>query len=326
MLNGKKILFITPAYFDYPEIIRSGLEEQGAEVDLIYCSPTDAINKIISVLSDLLLKKYEKRYFRIQKKRIKKSYDFILIIRADLIPEDFIKFLRVRNPVSFFIQYLWDDIGMFPSITDSFNYFDRILSYNIHDSKEFGLKFRPFFFIPDDVGMKEKRKQYDLFFIGIFHTDRVEVIEKVKRLNPGVNFYLHFYINLLTFLKAGIPFKYLKLFRLRKMNYKEMIGIVKRSSAVLDIPKPTQRGLSTRVIEALGAGVKVITTNVNVKEYEFYNCNNFLIIDREKPLIEKEWMPLPYKVYDEGLVNRYHISNWIGDVFNSDININMVQY
>jgi hypothetical protein len=65
---------------------------------------------------------------------------------------------------------------------------------------------------------------------------------------------------------------------------------------------------------------------VNVKEYEFYNCNNFLIIDREKPLIEKEWMPLPYKVYDEGLVNRYHLSNWIGDVFNSDININMVQY
>jgi hypothetical protein len=314
MLKDKKILFISPPYFSYPDIIKSGIESQRAKVDLFYSQPVGAISKFAAVCSTRIYDKLKERYFKVLHERIKGPYDYVLIIRADLIPEEFIGFLRHNNPGSIFIQYLWDDVGLFPALLDTFQYFNRILSYNIHDSKKYGLVFRPFFFIPDDEPLGEKPKKYDLFFIGIFHTDRLKVIEEIMLQNPGIKLYLHFYISVITFLKKGIPLKKLKLFRFRKMNYKEMIRIVKSSSAVLDIPKPLQKGLSTRIFEAMGAGAKVITTNEKVREYEFFN-NNFLIIDRDKPLVNKEWLTLPFKDYENGLLSGYHVSTWIFDVF-----------
>jgi hypothetical protein len=316
MLQDKKVLFIAPPYFDYPEIIKSGIEAHGAKVDLFYSQPVDAFSRFISVFNNSFYERLKKRYFKVLHEKIKGPFDFVLIIRADLIPGEFLEFLRHKNHNTFFIQYLWDDIEFFPALLDSYRFFDRILSYSVNDSKKYGLVFRPFFFIPNaEPENRDPGKKYDLFFIGIFHTDRLSLIEKAINLNPEVSFYHHFYINPITFFKAGIPFRKLKLFRFRKMGYQEMIRMVKQSSAILDIPKPSQQGLSTRILEALGAGTKVITTNENVRNYEFFNDNNFLIIDREKPMIEYEWITLPFAEYDKGLLSRYNISKWIEDVY-----------
>jgi hypothetical protein len=319
MVQDKRILFIAPAYFDYPEIIRSELEAQGATVDLFYSLPSGFVSKFAAHASPRLFNRIKERYFRGLPKRIKGCYDYVLIIRADLIQEQVLKSLRQKNPDTIFIQYLWDDIGMFPALLDTFRYFDRILSYDIHDSRQYGLIFRPFFFVPDDKQVEKKSKVYDLFFIGSFHTDRLEVIEKIKRLNPGINFYAHLYISPITFLKRGIPLKKLRLFRFRKMSYGEMNRVIRSSMAVLDIPKPAQRGLSTRIFEAMGAGSKVITTNANVKEYEFYNDDSILIIDRDNTLIDCDWMKRTSEKYDYKTLDGYHCLNWIRDIIGIDV-------
>jgi hypothetical protein len=318
MLENKRILFIAPGYFNYSALIRSSLISFGAEVDLFNNQPAGFAYKLSSVTSQNLLKRFEARYFRKLQKRIKGSYNYVLIIRADVLPEEFLDYLKSTNHGTVFIQYIWDDIRFFPALLDTFRYFDRILSYDSHDCKKYGLVFRPFFFIPDDESEKNS-KEFDLFFIGIFHTDRLKVLERVRQLNPGIGLYPHLYISPVTFFKAGIPFKKLKLFSFKKMSHQDMISLVRRSTAILDIPKPSQQGLTTRIFEALGAGSKVITTNGNVSEYEFYNESNFMILDRENPKIAIDWLHIPFEGYDVKALAKFQILSWIIDVFDIQI-------
>ena len=50
-----------------------------------------------------------------------------------------------------------------------------------------------------------------------------------------------------------------------------------------------------RTIEiALGMRKKSITTNLDIKEYDFYDKNNILIIDRKNPIINKEFLETNY--------------------------------
>jgi hypothetical protein len=316
MLKNKKILFLTPEFYTYPELIKSSLESMGAVVDLFSNRPTNLTGKFSEVF---LSKKYEKvksRYFDSLIGKTKSDYDYILIIRADLIPLSHLLKLKNKFSGSFFIQYIWDDLHLFPKLFESFQYFDRILSYDFQESQKYGLTFRPFFF----TKYRNSKKAYHLsggkvFFIGAYHTDRLSIIEKVKKLNPEIKFHFHLYINPITYILAKLPLKYLPDFRFWKMKYSDMLEEIESSAAVLDIQNISQRGLTTRVFEALGAGSKIITVNKSILEFDFYNEDNILLLDRNYPKIEQSWLDIPFKPYEESIVKKYFIEEWIKEVF-----------
>ncbi|MFH4210110.1 lipopolysaccharide biosynthesis protein, partial [Acinetobacter baumannii] len=68
----------------------------------------------------------------------------------------------------------------------------------------------------------------------------------------------------------------------------EIIKLYAKSNVILDISHPGQSGLTMRTFEAIGAGKKLITTNLNIKEYPFYNSDNIFIISRDKLVLEKD--------------------------------------
>jgi hypothetical protein len=316
MIKGEKILFLTPEFYNYPLLIRDTMVSMGAEVDLFYNRPTSVLNKLYRFFSSDMYEKAKEKYFKQLIKRTGSVYDQILIIRADLIPDHFFAVLKHNYPDARFIQYIWDDIDLFPRLTETFRYFDRILSYNIIDCQKYGLVLRPFFFVrrPDTKQINKIIKN-ELFFIGAYHSDRLKVIKKVKALNPQIKFRTLFYINPITFLLYKIPLKDLSYFNFKKMKYAAMLETIENSTAILDIQNISQHGLTTRVFEALGAGAKVITCNESIVKYDFYKEANILIIDRENPLIEESWMSIPYEKYSDDFLHNYHISKWVTDVF-----------
>jgi hypothetical protein len=316
MLRSKKILFISPSYFNYSSLIKSTLESLGASVDLFSNRPTSLISKFSGVLNKKIYEGIKIRYFRKLLKDIKGNYDYILVIRADLIPVDFLQALKIVCPEAKFIQYVWDDIHLFPLLLDSFRFFDRVLSYDLSDSAEYSLVFRPFFFLEQQAGKRTlSSATHELFFIGSYHTDRLPVLENVMKLNPGIELYSHFYINPVSFILNKIPVRKIRLFNFGKMKYFEMIKTIEGSLAILDIQNVSQHGLTTRIFEALGARSKIVTTNSNIIDYEFYNDRNILIVDRNNPIIEKSWLHAPYEKYDDKLLGNYHITRWIQEVF-----------
>lgn len=316
MLNGKRILFIAPEFFHYCILIEQALRSNGAIVDMHYSRPKSKLSKFFFIFSKIIYKKINQRYFKKLLECVAQDYHYIFIIRADLIPLDFLKKIRIKYQGAKFIHYIWDDISLFPEILDSFQYFDRILSYEPDDCAKYGLIFRPFFFVNQYNSEKiVKHHLHDIFFIGSFHTDRLEVLKNVKRLNPNLNFYLHFYINPITFLLNNVIWSKGSSFRFRKMKYATMINIIENSRAILDIQNISQNGLTTRIFEALGAKSKIITSNKNILKYDFYNSENIFIVDRNNPVIEKEWLEHPYYEYDFSLLGKYNINYWILEVF-----------
>ena len=63
---------------------------------------------------------------------------------------------------------------------------------------------------------------------------------------------------------------------------------------------------------------KIVTNNISVKNYDFYDENNILICDFEDFSELYEFMQKPYRKIDENIINKYGFKNWIHYVFDLD--------
>ena len=84
---------------------------------------------------------------------------------------------------------------------------------------------------------------------------------------------------------------------------------------LLDISRKEQKGLTFRVFESLGLEKKLITTNSDIKNYDFYNPNNILIINEECPAIPLDFFNNEYQAIPELILKKYTLSNWVDAVF-----------
>jgi hypothetical protein len=100
-----------------------------------------------------------------------------------------------------------------------------------------------------------------------------------------------------------------------KLKPNEVEKFLDESFVFLDLLRPNQTGLSFRVFEALAHQKKLITTNAAIKEYDFYNPNNIIIIDSGNVNIDPAFFKTPYKPLPEALYNKYTISNFVDTVF-----------
>ncbi|MBR5637805.1 MAG: hypothetical protein IKW81_12840, partial [Pseudobutyrivibrio sp.] len=109
----------------------------------------------------------------------------------------------------------------------------------------------------------------------------------------------------------------------------EIRDMVKNSKAVIDLAHIKQQGLTMRTMETLGIKRKLVTNNIYLKDYEFYNESNDLILTdlvakadkaeatgdySEFVLPGSEWLDKPY-VEDEAVRTKYSIHAWIDNLF-----------
>ena len=311
-ISDKKILFISNNYFGYYKHIFSALSKRGALVDWFSDVPTGTISRLKEALSSGGNIAYD-RYYEGLIKKLSNYYDYILVIKGDVVPLSFLDYLKEKYIDAQFIMYHWDDIDLFPSIVGKFKYFDRILSYNIFDCEKYNLILRPIFYVP--MQGVNKTKSVDVSIVGSYNTVRGRFIRKFKELNPDVDLYSHYYINPLIFLKERLGWSTRKEYKFHKLSYVDMMKLVSRSKACLDVPHSRQQGLTTRSIEALPYQTKIITTNPNIKLYDYYSSHNHLIVDIDNPVVSKDWIEAPYEKVDEDIVLNYSIDYWVNDIF-----------
>ena len=101
----------------------------------------------------------------------------------------------------------------------------------------------------------------------------------------------------------------------KPMTYLENVEMVKESKCVLDFVYSKQTGLSMRAYESMAAHRKYITNNAEVKNYDFYNPSNILVVDAQKPAIPKEFIDSPFEPVDENVMYKYSIKGFIDEVF-----------
>lgn len=326
-LEGKRILFFAPAFFGYENKIAEKMEQLGAVVDLYdERSVKKAYEKaLLKISPKIFALKTRKYYEKIIEENKGKQYDYVLVIKCEMLPIDFLRKLKKLNPDAQFCLYLYDSIKNIKGILHKTKEFDRVLSFDLDDVKQYRhIIFRPLFYLDCYQQQTESNAtyKYDICFIGTIHSDRYAIIEQIKNMahQRGLNYYFHCY------LQGKFIYHYYKItkkefrdtakddFSFQKISSSKIVDFIKNTRTVLDIQHPKQTGLTMRTIEMLGMNKKLITTNVNIKEYDFYDPNNILVIDRKNIIIPESFLVTPYKKIKEDVYKRYSLESWICDV------------
>ena len=328
----KRVLFIHIDFYEYNYRIIDKMHELGYDVDS-FCEDA-GINFFEKLICKVNSKYIISKSLRMQGDLIRSmrsqqiQYDLIFVIKGERLSRKFLSELRRINPNARIILYLWDDVARVTNFFDNRECYDKILSFDKHDAMEYGLSFLPLFFCDEFRIKSSDKKSLDIYFSGWEHSNRRELIETMLPVfnDMKMKVYIHLYTGRwktfkdkakqLSFKKTPVYIKY------NKLTMQENAKLTTSSRVIIDIQHPTQKGLSMRTMETLSAKAKLITTNGDIKNYDFYNPQNILIVDREKPVIDRRFLTTPYEDISDEIVEKYSLTNWVKAVLE---NINGVK-
>jgi len=327
-IKGKKILFFSPAFFDYESKIKSKMQEMGAIVDLYDGrSVTKARDRALMKIFPNIFNNRTIEYFNnILKENKDKNYDYIFIVKCDMMSKEILEEYHKTFPNAIFCLYLWDSIKNIKGISEKFGYFHRVFSFDKKDvEKTQNLQFRPLFYL--DIYKKEVKTdnnyKYDFCFCGTIHADRFKIIKKIFGIcnEKKYRFYTYCYLqsNFIYYFykitKSEFRLIPKEVFSFTKLSSQIISDLVDDSRVILDIQHPKQSGLTMRTIEMVGMNKKLVTTNQEIKKYDFYNPENILVIDRENIVIPDAFLLTEYQSIDPEIYKNYSLENWINDIF-----------
>lgn len=325
----KKVLFIAPGYFNYHKMIKAKLENLGFEVDYFSDRPTEnSLFKAVSrVNPSLVYKKVEPYFNEIISKTENTQYDYVFFIRAMsyCFSNEMMRKLKNSQKKAVFLSYQWDSVLNLKDIASYWEFFDRVYSFDRIDCEENErLKFLPLFYEDDYKIPFEKREgyKYDYCYIGTAHPKKYKFIEEMSSKlsdNFKSGFIFHYMPSRLKFFYHKVKNPEYKRARLKdfsreKLSKEETVDIVKNSFCVLDSPQDNQNGATMRVIECLGANKKLITTNSDLVNYDFYNPVNIYIyngeFDFDSDFFKKDYQQPDIKIYE-----KYSLKSFLKTIF-----------
>lgn len=323
-LKGGKILLICPRFFGYEKSICDELEACGASVWVINADPSGILGTFISTLQRLHIKAAKIiRWFehRILNQINSIKFDYVLVICGWAVTSYCVKKIRENhlNGSGRMVLYYWDSLDLLKDDISRWSFFDKIFTFdkNDYDAHKDLFDFLPLFYCNNYLDMDERHHKYHISTIGSYKYDRYFMIERLKNQNPRINIYSYLYTPkwMILFHKA-FRRKYrnidLKKLSFKKLTTSDIKYRYEESDAVLDIPRTGQNGLTMRTFECLAMKKKIVTTNANVVQYDFYNSNNIFVMDRDLlELPKREWFESPYSNLNEGIIEKYSITNWI---------------
>jgi hypothetical protein len=314
----RKLLFIAPDYYGFNEVVLQGLRQYSdCEVKNLvsnfkykYKNPTErAYNFLLKTFLGRNLKR-EKREAYIKELLGKREYDILLINAPYLLTDEQIEAALKRTKFS--IAIFWDSIEKIPMQKKYLDKFDVIYSFEPDDCKKHHLKqITNFYFAENNIPTE---LLYDVCYLATYD-DRIKAAESIFKYFEQHNItakgrmYLDTHQPLpknIEAIKKIIPFS---------KSYQFYLD----SKIILDIAHPHQKGLSFRPYEAIGLRKKLITTNKDIANYDFYNPNNICIIEDVNNIsIPTDFFKTDYQEIEVALREKYYIKNWINIIINGN--------
>ena len=316
-----KITILSLDKWGYNKFIAEALEQKGHEVTNIdfdkfkYKYPS-----ILHKIANFFTKTFFNYNFKREhlNKSISKlisnqpKQDYTLIIKSDNLSISTIKNIK-KNTLNL-VTFLNDSTSRYPRMKKVFPYFDMVYAFDPDDVAKYDFKLitNYIYFEYKDLILPEPE----------FNVFNISSLDKRTQTMP--NFAAYFNKHNIDFKLIAFSSEYddslegTNIEHTTKMyGLEEVLEIVKQSRILLDLQRPKQKGLSFRVFEALALNKKLITTNKDVINYDFYDANNICIVDPENIEIASDFFKTPYKPIKPEIVNHYHVSSWVEQVFNA---------
>jgi hypothetical protein len=318
-MNAKKILLISPSFFNYEKRIETELIKQGYCVTLLNDRVSNGFFYKVSLrcFPSLISRLSEVFYLKKIKELCNQSFECIVVIKGEALSEKIIKELLIQIKHTKNCYYLWDSINNTFNSINKAKHFQCVATFDPVDAKNQKWKYLPLFASTKETVTNAPYK-WDICFIGTAHSDRLKILQKIKNnLNFENNLFCFAYIpsRVILWIKKAI-FPVFKKFNntelsTKPMPYSDVITTFNTSRAIIDIEHFGQNGLTMRSIEVLLSGKKLITTNKTILQSDLYHPSRVLLIDREHPIINSEFLQSIIEPIDNRLKSIYSIDNFV---------------
>lgn len=279
--------------------------------------------KVLSPYKDvnLLFRIIREVYFRIPflsqviwyNKSILKFQPKFLIISDPLITSKYLKWLHRKFPYAQ-INFCYNNmVGKARHIKPSeIPAYIRIWTYDSHDSKAYSIRLRHIFPYHSCYIKPKKQAKYDVLFVGK-DKGRSEFLLALEKDLISLGLRTKFIIT------ADGRFSRKKAFHQKTITYSEITELVSESKAVLNISMENQEGITMRDLESFFNNIKLITTNKNIINTDFYIPGNVFIfgeddINNVADFIRMDPMPVTKEFY-----RKHSIENYLDEITRIDI-------
>lgn len=305
-----KILLVAPRYHNYYKEISEVLKKQGHCVVYFPDDQSGLLATLATRFRFVNTQSRAKDFKKFKEHLSKGGFEAIIVIRGERFKDESWRVV-LKEFVGKKILYQWDSVQNFNYLEIS-PLFDSVLTFDRMDAKLYGFEYLPLFY--KETGGMKFDESIDLLFVGVWHSDRVELLTEIykKAKNAGLNcyfrvyypYYLYLYLLYVKGLKIKTPF-----FIHKPIPLAEMQRLYRSSKCVVDIASPGQTGLTMRTIETLGNRKKLLTTNESIRKELFYDESQVAIIERENLDIDLTF--LNDKHEENMAIKQYEINNWV---------------
>lgn len=314
-----KITIFSFDLWGFNKKIAQELEKLGHEVNYVnthsfkYEYPNVGI-KILNFFTKNLLKINLKK--NIQHKKIineltKNESDIIFMVNPGFFEQKFSE--EARKHTKKLIAYNYDSLTRVPLPKNYKDLFDEIYCFDDEDIINNNFKHATNFNYISNIPLKTNHKPKHLAFaIQSVDKERMSILSKIADALDTLN--KSNYLFLIKDQPAKNVNKNIVFFNENK-SLNEVENLTKDSFILVDIVRENQRGLSFRFFEAMAYQKKIITTNKNVKNYDFYNPQNILIINENDIKIPLSFINSTYEPLTEAIFEKYTLESWVKNIF-----------
>lgn len=322
----KKVLFLSPNFFNYEQDIIAQLQSKGIDVTYFNERPSNSgfIKALLRLKIPFISRIISTRYYQGIIDSIKnKTFDLVVFISPESVSPSMLQKMQIIIPDAPFILYMWDSLKNKKGMAAVTPFFDKIYSFDSSDVEESTeVSFLPLFYtdkyqLPHSGAINY---EYDIAFIGTVHSDRYSLIEQLKK-QPGLNVFSYLYSpSLLHFFYQKITNPHLKGLKLSDVNFvplshSEIIDLYSKSLSILDIEHIDQSGLTMRTFEVFGCNKKLITTNKAILESPIYCESNHYYLDRSEAFVPQKFLVSQFQEPSEKLYHSFSLQSWVRQVF-----------
>ena len=322
-----KICVISFDFWGYDAHIVEALKEKGIEANHIKIGAVSYENfgeRLTNLFSKVFLGKnlkYQKRQkFVIEQLDKLGHQDQILVLNADTFDHSTLEYMK--KSTNRFITFLYDNLDRFP-VQDKLHFFDKIYSFDDKDIEKHGFeRLTNYNYLPF-LSQEKQNPSEDALYITSYDKKRIKQLDILSQKFEELRLKFDLYVIGKKSWKNQLmkPFSKNKIvFTRKRINHENLPEFYKRTKVILDLMRENQYGLSFRVFEAMALEKKIITDNKKIKNYDFYNPNNILVLNKDFSNITKEFFETPYQSLPEEIYKKYTLEKWVERVFNLENN------
>lgn len=328
-LKGKKVLFFMTYTFGYEKHISDAMISMGAQVDIYNEQPNNKFitKALIRVYKKIIAKKVNEYHNRIITATMNNHYDFIFFEKCESFERETIERIKQLHPESKFILYLWDSFKNNKNPLHVLDLFDKVFTFDKNDSLSYNIQLLPLFYIDSysRIATHDNYK-YKTLFIGTLHSDRFKIVSNITNVIKGYGYQCYNYFFLqskILFYRMLLKDQTFRTVNKNDVNYnslgtKDIFKLYEESEIIIDVQDPNQTGLTMRTLETLGARRKMITTNFDIVNYDFYDKNNICIVDRKKIVVPESFITGKYQPIPNDIYKKYSLTNWLNTIFRNN--------